>query len=116
MKRDPRFIVGVLVFAVGMAINLHSDTLLLNLRKPHEHGYKIPHGGVYRWVSSPNYLGEIIEWFGWALATWSLGGLAFALYTAANLAPRAWTHHRWYLDTFPDTYPKERRALIPWVW
>jgi protein-S-isoprenylcysteine O-methyltransferase Ste14 len=63
-------------------------------------------------VSCPNYLGEIVEWFGWALATWSFGGLAFALYTTANLAPRALDHHAWYRRQFPD-YPADRRALLP---
>ncbi|MDH5284165.1 MAG: 3-oxo-5-alpha-steroid 4-dehydrogenase, partial [Gemmatimonadota bacterium] len=32
--------------------------------------------------------------------------------TVANLAPRAWSHHRWYLEKFPD-YPPDRKALIP---
>ena len=45
---------------------------------------------------------------------WSLAGLAFALYTTANLAPRAVDHHKWYRDTFPD-YPTDRRALVPHV-
>jgi 3-oxo-5-alpha-steroid 4-dehydrogenase 1 len=111
---DPRFILGVLLFLGGYALNLNSDRILRGLRKPGETGYKIPYGGGYRWVSSPNYLGEIIEWFGWALATWSLAGLAFALYTTANLAPRAVDHHKWYRDTFPD-YPTDRRALVPHV-
>ena len=65
-------------------------------------------------MSCPNYLGEIVEWCGWALATWSPAGLAFAVYTAANLAPRAVSNHHWYLSHFPD-YPRERRALIPFV-
>jgi 3-oxo-5-alpha-steroid 4-dehydrogenase 1 len=112
---DPRFIGGVCLFAAGMAINLHSDTVLLGLREPGEGGYKIPRGGLYRWVTCPNYLGEILEWLGWALASWSPAGLAFAAYTAANLAPRARTNHRWYLEKFPD-YPPERRALIPGLW
>ncbi len=107
----PRFIAGVIVFAVGMAINLHSDTVLMRLRRPGETDYKIPHGGMYRHVSCPNYLGEILEWIGWAIATWSMAGLAFALYTAANLIPRALENHRWYQDTFPD-YPR-RKAVIP---
>jgi protein-S-isoprenylcysteine O-methyltransferase Ste14 len=70
---------------------------------------------MYRWISSPNYFGEIVEWLGWALMTWSLAGLAFAVYTTANLAPRAFSNHRWYREKFPDTYPSERRALIPFV-
>lgn len=112
---DPRFIVGCIVFMLGFIINIQSDSILLNLRKPGEKGYKIPHGGLYKWVSSPNYLGEIIEWIGWAIATWSVAGLAFAVYTIANLAPRAYTHHQWYQSTFSE-YPKERKALIPKIW
>jgi protein-S-isoprenylcysteine O-methyltransferase Ste14 len=112
---DPRFIIGASVFFVGMRINRQSDNILLNLRKPGESGYKIPEGGLYRWISSPNYFGEIIEWFGWAIATWSLAGLAFAVYAIANLAPRALSNHQWYKEKFAD-YPRERRALIPGIW
>lgn len=110
---DPRWIAGAALFSAGFAINLHSDGILRRLGRDGD-GYAIPHGGAFRWVSCPNYLGEIIEWLGWAVATWSLAGLAFAVYTAANLAPRAFTHHRWYRETFED-YPAERRALIPYV-
>ena len=111
---DPRFIIGVAVFFAGMYINRQSDNILINLRKPGESGHKIPKGGLYRFVSCPNYLGELMEWLGWAIATWSLAGLAFAIYTAANLAPRAVTNHKWYQEKFPD-YPEKRRALIPFV-
>ena len=41
---DPRFISGVTMFAIGMVINIHSDHILRNLRKPGETGYKIPKG------------------------------------------------------------------------
>ena len=112
---DPRFALGMLIFAVGYVVNKHSDAILRNLRAPGESGYAIPHGGLYRWVSCPNYFGEILTWLGWAVATWSLPGLAFALWTIANLAPRAWSHHRWYRSEFED-YPPERRALLPGVW
>lgn len=110
--QDPRFLVGLAIFGAGLAINLHADTVLLNLRRPGDKGYRVPSGGLYRWVSCPNYLGEIMEWTGWALATWSLPGLAFALWTAANLVPRALAHHRWYVSHFDD-YPRRRRALLP---
>jgi 3-oxo-5-alpha-steroid 4-dehydrogenase 1 len=113
--RDPRFLIGTGLFVVGLLINRQSDRILHDLRNSGENGYKMPEGGLYRWVSSPNYLGEIIQWFGWAIATWSLAGLAFALWTVANLAPRARSHHRWYRQNFAD-YPAERRALLPLVW
>jgi hypothetical protein len=111
---DPRFLAGAALFAVGLALNAHSDRVLRGLRKPGETGYRIPRGRAFDRVSSPNYLGEIVEWTGWALATWSPAGLAFAIYTFANLAPRALTHHRWYRQQFPD-YPPQRRALVPYL-
>ena len=109
---DPRFAIGVGLFVLGFAINFQSDQILLSLRKPGETGYKIPKGGLYRWVSCPNYLGEMLEWTGWAIATWSSFGLIFAVWTAANLIPRAVAHHRWYREKFPD-YPAGRKAVIP---
>jgi hypothetical protein len=111
---DPRFIIGVLVFFTGYAINQHSDSILLNLRKPGESGYKIPYGGFYRFVSSPNYFGEIVEWVGFAFAAWTVPAWVFAWFTATNLVPRAFSNHRWYQEHFSD-YPKNRRAIIPFV-
>lgn len=111
---DPRFYLGIVLFLAGFAINQHADSVLMNLRKPGETGYKIPHGGLYRFISCPNYFGEIIEWFGFALLTWSPAGLAFALWTTANLLPRAVSNHKWYKERFPD-YPRERKALVPLI-
>ena len=112
---DPRFVVGVLLFLIGFIINRQADHALRNLREPGESGYKVPYGGLYRWISCPNYLGEILTWIGWAVATWSLAGLSFAVWTMANLVPRARAHHAWYRASFSD-YPPQRKALLPGVW
>ena len=112
---DPRFISGVALFITGYLINRAADRILRSLRAPGEDAYKIPQTGLYRWISCPNYFGEIVVWTGWALATWSLPGLAFAVWTVANLAPRARSNHAWYQKNFPD-YPSERKALVPRVW
>jgi steroid 5-alpha reductase family enzyme len=109
---DPRFLIGMGIFLSGFVINVHSDHVLRTLRKPGETSYKIPYGGLFRWISCPNYFGEIVVWCGWALASWSLAGVAFALFTMANLVPRAWAHHQWYHDKFP-AYPKNRKAVLP---
>jgi protein-S-isoprenylcysteine O-methyltransferase Ste14 len=111
---SPQFIGGVVLFYGGMFINRQSDNILLNLRKPGETGYRIPYGGFYRYVSMPSYLGEVIQWFGFAVATWSLPGLAFAVFTLANLLPRAVANHKWYKKTFAD-YPENRKAIIPFI-
>jgi len=110
--RDPRFVLGLALMAGGFLIHVNSDHILIRLRRPGETDYRVPERGLHRWVCNPNYLGEIIEWAGWALATWSLAGLAFALFTVANLAPRAVANLRWYRETFED-YPARRKALIP---
>lgn len=109
---DARFIIGSILFIAGVGINWWSDQQLLRLRRGGETGYAIPGGGLFRWVSCPNFLGEIIEWTGFAVMTWSPAALAFALWTFFNLVPRGMDHHKWYRATFPD-YPPERKAIIP---
>ena len=111
---DPRFLAGAALFAAGFAVNLRADRMLIALRGPGETGYRIPRGWLYEYVACPNYLGEIVEWTGFAIATWSIPGLAFAVFTAANVGPRALANLRWYRATFPD-YPADRKALIPFV-
>jgi protein-S-isoprenylcysteine O-methyltransferase Ste14 len=69
---------------------------------------------MFEMISCANYFGEIVEWLGWAVLTWSLAGLTFALWTAANLVPRARAHHEWYRMHFPD-YPDRRKAIIPYL-
>ncbi|MFT6399640.1 MAG: hypothetical protein ACJAYU_004409 [Bradymonadia bacterium] len=112
---DPRFLIGMLLFAFGYWLNHDSDSRLRNLRKPGETGYKIPKGGGFTYVSSPHYLGELIEWTGWAIATWGAPTLAFLAWTSCNLVPRASETHQWYLGKFPD-YPKRRKRIIPFLY
>lgn len=109
------FIIGISFFILGFCINIYSDEILLALRKGEEKGYKIPYGGLYQWISSPNYFGEMIEWLGYALLTASPAAGAFAIWTIANLLPRAIANHQWYQNKFPE-YPKERKAIIPFLW
>lgn len=111
---DIRFILGGLLFLTGMVINIRSDNTLLSLRKNSSGGYSIPAGGMFRYVSCPNFFGEILEWAGFAIMTWSPAALAFAVWTLANLVPRALDHHRWYRNRFVD-YPDNRKALIPFI-
>jgi 3-oxo-5-alpha-steroid 4-dehydrogenase 1 len=106
---------GMALFMAGFITHVRTDAELRGLRENGNGGYQIPRGGLFEYIASPNYFGEIVEWTGWALATWSLPGLAFALFTMANLVPRAHANRSWYLDTFPD-YPRERKRVIPFVY
>ncbi len=111
---DIRFILGIILFIGGLVINWLSDTILIELRKDSRNGYSIPRGFLFDYISCPNFFGEIIEWIGFALMTWSLPAFAFALWSFTNLVPRALDHHRWYHRTF-ETYPKSRKAIIPYI-
>ena len=112
----PQFIIGLAIFLAGFVINLHSDHIVRNLRKPGDTAFHIPRGGMFEYVTSANYFGELTEWVGWAIMTWSWPGLVFAIWTFANLGPRANTHHRWYIEKFGDEYPKNRKRMIPFIY
>ncbi len=109
---SPAFLAGTGLYGLGYWITRSSDRVLRELRAPGETGYRIPRGGLFRFVSCPNYLGEMIQWAGFALLTWSPAGLVFLLWTVANLLPRAISHHRWYRETFQE-YPDQRKAVFP---
>ncbi len=116
---DPRFLCGLIVYYACLAGNIHSDSILRNLRTPAEVAsgkrvYRIPYGGLFRYVTNPSYLTELCGWAGFALCTYSLAGVYIFTISAANLVPRALATHRWYRERFPD-YPPERRALIPFI-
>merc|ERR1712083_831839 len=114
---DWKLIAGVGLWGTGLYINMDSDRILRELRKPGEVGYKIPTGGMFDYVSGANFLGEILEWCGYALAVGgALPGAMFAICTACNIGPRAIAHHKWYLKKFADDYPRDRKALIPFLW
>ncbi|MCM1377921.1 MAG: DUF1295 domain-containing protein [Prevotella sp.] len=113
---SPQFILGIIIFIAGMGINLHSDHIIRNLRKPGDTRHYIPKGGMFKYVTSANYLGELTEWLGYAILTWSIGGLVFFLWTFANLAPRARTLHRRYISEFGDSYTTlHRKYIIPFI-
>ena len=110
---DINVFIGLIVFIIGMSINISSDNKLISLRK-NSGGYKIPKGGVFNFISCPNYFGEIIEWIGFSIIALSLPALSFTLWTCFNLIPRALNHHEWYKESF-NNYPVKRKAVIPFV-
>ena len=111
---SPIFIAGLSIFLIGMYINIKSDYIMISLKKKKGPGYLILNTFLYRYLSAPNYFGEIIEWFGWMILTWSISGVVFLIWVIANLFPRAIAHHKWYKDKFDD-YPKNRKAVIPGI-
>lgn len=114
---DPRFLTGVAIFLVGWIINMHSDYVIRHLRRPGDTQHYLPKKGLYRYVTSANYLGEITEWLGWAILTWSWAGALFFLLTFSNLVPRANAIYHRYEHEFPKEFDGKRlKRIIPFIY
>lgn len=106
-----QFILGTVIFFCGMAINWHSDYTIRHLRQPGDTKHYLPKGGFYNLVTSANYFGEILEWAGWAILTWSMAGFVFVWFTMANLVPRANSiYHKYEIEFAPEF--QERRPKL----
>lgn len=113
----PQFIAGFLIFLVGMYVNIQSDDIVRNLRKEGDTKHYLPKEGMFRYVTSANYFGELVEWIGFAILTWSWAGAVFAWWTFANLAPRAHRIYDAYKKEFGNELnTKKTKRFIPFIW
>lgn len=111
------FIVGTVLFVAGMFINLQSDHIIRNLRAPGDSAHYIPRKGLYKYVTSANYFGELVEWCGFAILTMSPAAFVFAIWTFANLAPRSKALTEKYIAEFGEEYTSlGKKNLIPFIW
>lgn len=107
--------IGILLFFLGMGINIHSDRVIRRLRKPGDTAHYLPSGGMYCHVTSANYFGELLEWTGFALAAGTAAAWVFVLWTAANLVPRAAAIHRRYREEFGQAVGSRKR-ILPFIY
>jgi len=115
--RDPRFLLGIILFLTGLIVNIQSDNTIRHLRKAGDNNHYLPERGLFRYVTSANYLGEIVEWLGFAVLTWSLSGFVFFLWTFANLVPRAHAIHKRYQEEFSSEMASEpRKRIFPFIY
>lgn len=112
----PRALAGIILFFAGMIINLHSDHIIRHLRLPGDTKHYLPSKGLYRYVTSANYFGELVEWTGFALLTASPAAWVFVWWTFANLVPRAAAIHRHYREEFGDEAVGNRKRIIPYIY
>jgi len=112
---SPCFITGTILFFLGMGINLHSDRVIRHLRKPGDTNHYLPKKGMYKYVTSANYFGELIEWTGFAILTWSLAGFIFVIWSLANLVPRANAIYQKYKAEFGEEMGNRKR-IFPFIY
>ena len=114
----PQFIIGFVIFFGGMALNIQSDKIIQNLRKSGDTKHYLPSKGFFKYVTGAHYFGEVIEWIGFAILTWSLSGAVFALWTFANLVPRANAIYHKYRKMFSVEIIREKKLkrIFPYIY
>ena len=99
-----------------MAVNLHSDHVIRTLRPKGDTKHYLPQKGMYQYVTSGNYFGELVEWTGFAILTQSTAAWIFVIWTFANLAPRAHAINQQYRKEFGNDAVGKRKRLIPYIY
>lgn len=114
-------IVGSAIFLWAFYVQFDSHLRMASLRKNSSGNvvtlkHKIPRGGMFEYVSCPHYMAEIALYcaltvvLGAPNTTWWL----MMSWNFTNQVAVSFLSHNWYLENFP-TYPRSRKALIPFV-
>ena len=119
-------LIGVVIFTMGFILQYNSHCILANLRKRKRPSDKkemimttdhlIPYGGGFTFVSCPHYFGEIVIYLGIFVTSgfdFSFGCILFNVICSHIMM--AEQSHSWYLKTFKESYPKNRKMLIPFL-
>ena len=116
-----QLLIGIALFVVGEAGNAWHHLVLKRLRDGNRRGeFAIPDGGLFRLVSCPHYLFELVGWTGFLALQPNVATGAFLLVSFVVLLNRALIRHRAYRTIFDgrqgrQAYPSQRKALIPFV-
>lgn len=112
---------GMCMFYFMEVGNLTCHLTLRGLRPPGTKVRKIPTGGLFDYVTCPNYTYEILAWLGFNLMTRTLAGVLFMLAGATQMIIWANGKHRNYHKEFDGKngrrlYPESRKIIIPFVY
>src|SRR5499427_10391608 len=105
---SPTFMLGIVVFSLGELLNGYHHWLLARLR--------LPRGGLFGWVASPHYFGEILSFVGYAMMSDLLPVWGNALVVFAYLSSRANSNLKWYQREMPLRIPIGWRRLVPFAY
>ena len=104
------------VWIVAFVIGAYSDFKVSKARFKNVRGYKIMHGFLFEYVTSPNYLCEFIMWLSWTIMfSFDIGCTTTLVWLLPNVLGRSVCYHRWATRFFKSSYPKKRTALIPFL-
>jgi 3-oxo-5-alpha-steroid 4-dehydrogenase 1 len=110
------FWLGIVLFFMGMYTHMKADHTIRNLRKPGDTNHYLPKGGLFDYVTSANYFGELLEWTGFAILLCNPAAWMFVWWTAANLVPRAHAINKKYRAEFGNEQVGKRKRVIPFIY
>lgn len=115
------FYSGMCLFYFMEIGNLSAHWILRTLRPPGTKVRRIPHGGLFEFVSCPNYTYEILSWLGFNLMTRTVAGILFMFAGAAQMVIWAKGKHLRYRREFDGKdgrplYPPTRKMIIPFLY
>ncbi|EAX97794.1 3-oxo-5-alpha-steroid 4-dehydrogenase family protein [Trichomonas vaginalis G3] len=109
-------ILFAIVFIALAVVTAYYDYQICQLRTHGDSGYRIPQGTLFKYISGPNYLFELLTWtFYMLFVSFNLEGVSFGLWLLVNITGRAEASHSWYNSFFKTKYPQDRTAYIPFV-
>ena len=114
-------LIGIAVMILGTMLELVSDFNMAKFKKERKGRDEIIHVGLWKYSRHPNYLGEIMFWYGVALvfilsnlSLWYviIGAILNTLLFLFISIPMAENHLKSYKSGFEE-YKKRTRMLLP---
>lgn len=108
------------VFLICCREQFKTNQILVALRtdksgKQETDEHFIPHGRLFKYISSPHFLTEILMYFCLAgIMPKSLSWMYLLCFVVLNQVTNAHIVHCWYNNEFKN-YPKDRSALVPYL-
>ena len=110
-------IVGFPWFCVFMILNFICHMRLKYMRPKGTNAFVIPHGGLFEYITCPNYFCEIMTWFGFNILTgFTPFGVAFNIVGTLQMLQWATQRKAKFVKLFGDEWPKKRWVLFPFIY
>jgi len=106
-----------LIFFVAWYFEFEAHKIFARLKIKHPNTHSIPNGSLFNYVSCPHYLCEVIIYtcFMFLLGQAHLTGILVWFWVLTNQIIAATMSHNWYKKKFKE-YPRNRSAIIPFIW
>jgi len=110
-------IIGFPWFCIFMVLNFICHLRLKYMRRPGSNDFVIPHGGLFEYITCPNYFCEIMTWVGFNILTgFTPAGIAFNICGTLQMIQWATQRRDKFIKLFGSKWPKKRWVLFPFIY